>query len=162
MATNGTLCVRDLHPGFWSRVDILGPDDCWVWEGSRTDKGYGRFSVSHTKHMRAHRMAYKIVHGSIPVGKNINHSCDNKLCCNPVHLWVGSQTENMMDMRVKKRGKPPPVALGEDSSMSKLTEIDVVLIRKDTRTLARIASDYGVSFSLISAIKHRKAWSHVR
>lgn len=89
---------------FWSRVDIKGPDDCWEWKGSCYEFGHGQATLLGTgKQTRAHRIAYAWVNGEIPDGLQVHHTCDNPPCCNPEHLWVGTQADNMRDMANKNR-----------------------------------------------------------
>lgn len=88
---------------FWSRVDARNEDDCWNWTGT-TNKiiGYGRMSFMGTPYY-THRLAYILTQGSIPPGATVLHSCDNQLCCNPKHLRIGTQTENVADRNNKLR-----------------------------------------------------------
>jgi hypothetical protein len=90
---------------FWAKVDKRGPDECWPWMASFNTKGYGRFCVYDRHITRAHRVAWALHHGE-PVlpGTFICHSCDNRACCNPAHLWRGDNAANMLDMAQKGRG----------------------------------------------------------
>jgi hypothetical protein len=81
---------------FWNQVDRLHPHDCWNWTGHCNPvTGYGYFS--NRKYMSSHRMAYELTYGKIPEGMCILHSCDNPKCCNPAHLRVGTQQDNVDD-----------------------------------------------------------------
>ena len=70
---------------FWQKVDRRGPDDCWPWQGSQTNGGYGHFSVL-DKEVMAHRWAYEEEVGPIPDGLTLDHLCRTRLCVNFRHL----------------------------------------------------------------------------
>lgn len=83
----------------WDRVDRQGPDDCWLWRGELTYKGYGRFqSVIEGKRVRfnAHRTVYALLIGPIPEGLVLDHLCRNRSCCNPRHLQPVTNKENIL------------------------------------------------------------------
>jgi len=91
---------------FESKFTRLGEDECWEWEGSRNDRGYGtfRFGGMPGRTISAHRMSFLISHGFLPSGtkgKIICHSCDNKLCVNPAHLRLQTYGDNRADRRVE-------------------------------------------------------------
>lgn len=93
---------------FWARVDKSGGDDsCWPWTGCIGGFGYGSFAMDHVKY-NAHRLAWILMNGPIPKGDGYHgtcvcHRCDNPRCCNPGHMFLASQAENLRDMNAKGR-----------------------------------------------------------
>lgn len=79
-------------------------DSCWIWVGAFFKSGYGRFSFGKKK-VRAHRFSYELYIGKIPKGIYVLHRCDNPCCVNPLHLFLGTHLDNMMDMESKGRAK---------------------------------------------------------
>jgi len=96
-----TLKKSAVELRFWAKVNIKGPNDCWVWKAACTPSGYGVFGFDGTNAHRAHRVAWKITYGSIPEDMFVCHHCDNKKCVNPVHLFLGSNSINQLD-RIQK------------------------------------------------------------
>lgn len=90
---------------FWGRVDRSGgPLACWPWLGRTNDKGYGYTYVTPTKTIGAHRQALVYSGVEVPEGRKVLHAvCDNPICCNPAHLKVGTQADNIRDMDEKGR-----------------------------------------------------------
>lgn len=158
------------HPArFWRKVDKLGPDDCWEWQGWRQagpdGPRYGLISVGTPPHRRSkftHRIAYMLAHGEVPNDLQVCHTCDNMACCNPSHLFVGTHTDNMRDMRAKRRGFMPPWK-GEECPSAKLTAAQVREIRhKATHTTyVALAKEYGTWPQTIGRIVRREAWKVV-
>lgn len=79
-------------------------DECWVWGGAKDGAGYGIKWFKPNKVVGVHRLAYAWVHGPIPKGMSVMHTCDNPPCCNPNHLRLGTPHENALDMKAKRRG----------------------------------------------------------
>lgn len=99
--------VKPLAVRFWAKVAKTdNAADCWPWLGTRHGKGgYGsvKRGPAIAGNALAHRIAYTLTHGSIPVGLHVLHRCDNRLCCNPAHLFVGTNADNMRDRDAKGR-----------------------------------------------------------
>jgi len=142
---------------FWDKVRILGPDDCWNWLAS-VKSGYGHFTTGsrHGLSQSAHRTSYMLSKGPINDGLHVCHTCDNPLCVNPNHLFLGTPQENTQDMLSKQRS-----ARGEKNTKSKLKESDIVSIRSDLRSSKEIALEYGVKSLAINRIKRNIYWRHV-
>jgi hypothetical protein len=98
---------KSLEERFWSHVDRRGDDECWNWTGSTRGAvvTYGKFHPARKITTSAHIQAYRLVKGDVPQGQMVCHTCDNGLCCNPRHLFLGTNTDNQRDMRAKGRGK---------------------------------------------------------
>jgi len=87
---------------FWARVDISEDDECWEWKRGKFYDGYGQ--VKWNGHgTRAHRVAWELIYGPILEGLLVCHTCDNPPCCNPSHLFLGTQKDNIQDAIHKGR-----------------------------------------------------------
>ena len=90
---------------FWAKVQLGYDDDCWNWTACISHKGYGQFQVRKSRPGHAHRVAYCLSVRDVPATTLICHNCDNRLCCNPNHLFEGTPLSNMQDMIKKGRYK---------------------------------------------------------
>lgn len=129
---------------------------CWLWTGPKGSGGYGAFTIRNVD-QRAHRASYVLFKGPIPKGLHVLHRCDTPACVNPAHLRVGTVKENMAEREARKRRD----VKGEQIGTSKLTEADVIEIRKSTLGQKALAEKYGVAPSHIWVIRARKAWKHL-
>lgn len=158
------MSERDAAARFWMN---LGPRSaatgCREWTGHRHRQGYGILGVG-GKLKKAHRVAWEIAHGPIPVGLCVLHACDNPPCAEVEHLWLGTQAENIADMNAKGRQRSVQ-RFGSRNPMARLTKEHVLEIR-------RLRKEVGVTFvvlgkmfgvSPMTALRAAKgaSWSHV-
>jgi hypothetical protein len=138
---------------FLKYVDKSG--DCWIWTGTKVGNGYGHFRGRNGL-ILSHRFSYEQYIGPIPEGMNVLHSCDNPVCVNPQHLFLGTHTENMRDMW----GKGRKSHRGEKNSRAILTLKNVAEIRSMEGEFSRkeLSERYGVSRSTIGSIITNKSW----
>lgn len=95
---------KTIQERFWPKVKISESGKCWEWQASRLRSGYGMIgSGGRGRPLLAHRVAWEIANGAIPEGMVVCHKCDNPACCNPAHLFVGAQSDNVRDMISKGR-----------------------------------------------------------
>jgi hypothetical protein len=130
---------------------------CWNWTGVVSREGYGRTTIKGQWQSKTiHRLAWENANGPIPAGLLVCHRCDNRRCCNPDHLFLGTSQDNSDDMRSKGRS-----AYGERHPQARLTEAlaaEILISSEPNRTLAK---RYGVPEYLISNVRHGISWGHV-
>ena len=151
---------------FWENVAVRGRDECWLWMGALTAAGYGTIQWE-GKQWLAHRISYILAFGSIPEGDGYHgtcvcHRCDNRACCNPAHLFLGTQADNCADRDAKGRHR---CGRGERHGMAKLTWLEVQEIRYLSAQGVSgkiLANRYGVSAATVSEIINRKIWHKAR
>lgn len=151
-----------LEERFWKKVDKKSEEECWFWNASKNQHGYGligKKTDSGWKPIPAHRLSYKINCGEIETGNVVMHSCDNRSCVNPNHLSQGSYQENTQDMLEKGRDN---YAKGENAN-SKLKRKEVIDIKERSfeESFRSIAEEYDVSTSTIYDIKNNLTWTHI-
>jgi hypothetical protein len=178
----GRYCKRscrsaDQPARFWAKVNKNGPTPahapelgpCWLWTASTGGRESDQRGTAYWngKTVVASRVAWIVTHGEIPRGAGYHgtcvlHRCDNGLCCNPSHLFLGTNEDNMRDMVAKRRAAQHA---GVDNGRARLTEADVIAIRQARAngvTRSRLAAAYGVTPENIGAIANGKTWRHVR
>lgn len=138
----------------------LAEGGCIEWTGGTNAAGYGEIRADDRRKILTHRAAWELANGKpIPDGALVCHSCDNRLCCNADHLFLGTHADNSQDMVNKGRQ-----ARGERQASSVLTEADVALIhelRASGWTLAAIGERVGTSKQNASKICRGDRWKHV-
>lgn len=152
--------VCTLFERLMALIDVKKPNECWLWRGYVNHGGYGqlREGGGGSRMVLAHRVSWSLHNKKrVPTGKLILHSCDTPRCCNPKHLSPGTHRQNTAQMVARGRH-----VQGTAMLHSKLTANDVCAIRADTRVQRVIAAEYGVNQTVISGIRRRETWKHVK
>ena len=136
---------------FWSKVNTHKYDFtvCWEWLGGKGNSGYGIFRIG-DKTYTSSRASWIITRSTVPEGMHVCHTCDNPECVNPVHLFIGTPTENANDMVKKGRWKRPTI--GNDGAR---------FIRQELKrgvSIRKLATDFDVSPTAIHSVKIGKTW----
>ena len=143
---------------FWGCVDKKGPNGCWVWTWLVTGR-YGRYRRDGVPY-QSHRLSWEYHNRrSVPDGLWVLHHCDNPICVNPAHLFLGTHDDNVQDKVNKGRQ-----VRGSRQVMAKFTEEQVLDVRRklDQGVFLRVlAKEYGVGVDTIWNIKKRRTWKHI-
>lgn len=159
MNSNGQFEPLDPLEYLKSKIAVDPATGCWNWVGLKFDKGYGYFKCKAVQKtpLAASRASW-IIHRGHPGNLFVLHQCDNRACCNPDHLFLGTQKKNMEDCKAKGR-----MNRGEDRPQSKLTDDEVTQIRRmkaQGASYGALAERFNVSRSLcFYAVK--VGWQHV-
>ena len=157
---------RSLVRRFREKVTRGATDACWAWTGATKEKWHygvigagGKFGPI----LRANRVAWILQHGVVPDG-HVCHSCDNPMCTNPAHLFLGNDQINLDDMRRKGRGHVLPALPGEANPCVKYTETQVRELRAkvaEGRSIAAAAREVGIVAASAYPIAHGTSWGHL-
>lgn len=158
------------HDRFWRFVDKsigCGPKgDCWQWKGA-TAKGYGQvqYKPGHSPRTGAHRYSYRLRFGEITGGRLVCHRCDNPLCVNPDHLFLGSHADNSADCVAKARTcageMRSKLTRGSRNGRARISEADAMIIRASKLPQKQIAAKYAISESAVGHIQRGRTWKHL-
>jgi hypothetical protein len=136
---------------------------CWEWSAALDGKGYGVLRDG-AKLIRAHRASYQLHIGEIPKEMCVCHKCDNPLCCNPEHLFLGNAQDNINDKVAKGRAKGGSNK-GIANSKAKLSEPQVLFIRWlcnfGMMPQREIGEVFGVGIDAVQRIHQRITWGHI-
>ena len=151
---------KSIEERFWPKVNKNGTDGCWFWTASTNSSGYGQIGLGghDGPPVAAHRVSWEIHNGPIPEGNFygttlVCHHCDEPLCVNPDHLFLGTQFDNMRDASKKGRMKNPAAKLNDRSVGQIRSHLATGKVRQDV-----IAAMYGVCQQTISDISTRKTY----
>lgn len=167
------MSAKNTAESFWHRVHKGDPTACWEWGGAKTSSGYGNLAW-HGQQVQAHRVAYFLTHGGIGLATGFRHEgkaktyrrfvlhkCDNRSCCNPAHLFLGSMRANQLDAYQKGRKRQPK----SDHTNAKLTPDQVRDIRRrydnGLDLQVPLAKEFGVSQRVISLVVRRETYKDV-
>lgn len=158
------MSAKNTPDSFWGKVQKGDEGECWEWTGCTTSSGYGNL-VYQGKQVQAHRLAYMLTYGGISLDTKFRiegkakrykrfvlHKCDNRKCCNPSHLFLGSMRTNLLDAYKKGRKKQPT---GSNHSNAKLTMQQVNEIRTryaNGELQIPLAKEYNISQRAVSLI----------
>jgi len=145
-----------------NHVEKKDAGGCWEWTGSMQNSGYGYVIAKYEidKEMRrvgigAHRRSYELFVGDLIDGMVIAHTCDNKKCVNPIHLFQCTQKENLNDMFNKGRA-----SINEKHYKCKLSNEEIQEIKLSDLKVCKIARKYNISHSYVSQIRSGKRRKH--
>jgi hypothetical protein len=136
---------------------VVKTSGCWEWIGGRYPNGYGKF-FDGLRECSAHRFSYELFRSRVPEGMKVCHSCDNRPCVNPPHLWVGTQKENLVDMKIKGRAKFGHV------NYRKISPSDVLEIRRlynEGESNKKISEMFGICTQNLWKIVTGRTWKHI-
>lgn len=147
---------------FWAKVKSGEPTECWPWIAG-TSQGYGRIRMR-TLTLYSHRVAYYLHYGVDTRGQFVLHRCDNPPCCNPSHLFLGTQADNMQDM-VRKGRRPFRVIYKTPNDNARVTIGDVRDIRRryhNGESVNALASEYLIARQSVRRIAKGITWRYVQ
>lgn len=150
----GELRVNRQLRNLWDRVSIKEVDKCWLWLGHKDRYGYGRVTYKGRREQLITRVVWELINGNIPKGMCVCHRCDNPRCVNPKHLFLATHSENMKDMKEKKRGRGK-IMYGLENPKGKLSKEQVAEIRRRRANGERgvnLAEEFGVTPTAICSI----------
>lgn len=152
---------------FQSRIiegSIKKENGCWEWEKCIQGNGYGRIRIS-TFTYYAHRLSYAAFKGDVPETYDVCHTCDNRKCVNPNHLFVGTRKDNMQDCAHKHRTtKGRTFTYGEKIHGAKLKNSDIPIILhmlEEGAKVKEIASLYKICEGTVRQIRTGKSWREI-
>lgn len=163
----GEIMEKKHIDNLWSKIEVRDSNVCWEWRGARNKHGYGITTIRNKQHL-SHRIVWLHQHGVMNLSMKVLHRCDNPPCCNPSHLFLGTQSDNVYDMIAKGRRRNgisrTSAKKGEENYRAKVKNSDVEKIRelrKMETPLKEIARQFGIHVATVSDIVSRRTWKHI-
>lgn len=158
--------ARDAERRFWSKVDKRGPDECWPWTACTDKDGYGGLQIGSRSDgvrgkARAHRLSWCLANDrNIPSGLCVLHRCDNPICVNPRHLFLGTNVDNTADRTAKGRGWRPRGEAHPHASTSRYgARVIYRMATSGKWTQREIAAAFRIGQSQVSRIYSGQHWA---
>jgi hypothetical protein len=154
------MAQRKTFTDAWDLVDKTTNDQCWLWKGCKTNTGYGSMTVSQ-KSYSAHRIIYGLsfpntISMQAPKNKQLKefvlHKCDNRLCCNPNHLFLGNYDDNNKDAKQKNRSRAPRGSKHKKAKLTFEQANEVRKLAKNGMTYVQISKQFGLHANNVSRI----------
>lgn len=149
---------RPLSDRLWAKVEKT--DGCWLWTGAVAQFGHGKIiDWPSGKYKSTHRVSWELAHGPVPMGMQVCHRCDVPRCVRPDHLFLGTQADNLADMRSK--GRAP---VGDRNGQARLSDDDVRLIHAAVKAGERtrdIAVRFGIGKGHVLQVARATRWRHL-
>jgi hypothetical protein len=155
---------------FWDKVNIKSENECWEWTASCRSNGYGAFKTKEKTH-GSHRLSYELTHSIITDDKlKVCHTCDNRKCVNPSHLFLGTQKDNMQDCKAKGRlvidegkkfqkGNIPPNRQFDVALVTKIYNIiSLRRTNKEKLDLKSLSIEYNIPYTTIRDISANRSY----
>lgn len=145
--------IEDVEQRFWAKVDRSGGENaCWEWQGSRV-LGYGQI-MHEGKLYTTHRLAYLLTRGRIDKGLHVLHHCDNKACCNPKHLHLGTPKDNAREAALRKRHPRQQLSMTDAFRVLSRYAIDEV-------PRSQIAKEFGCSVTVVRNVTNGESFPDI-
>lgn len=156
--SNNRHTAANFAARFWRKVRKAGPGECWAWTGSKLPNGRGqvhlRWEGKNNVRRFAYVVAWELTHGPVADGVRVCHRCDNPNCCNPSHLFLGTQAENIRDCALKGRRN----AFGQQKlQIPQVREIRALAALGMRHT--DLAANFGIARNTVSQIVARVSWA---
>ena len=172
--TKTVILTPQLREHFYRRVSVE-KTGCWHWTGGKRSRdNYGAMHVGGNNQMLAHRVSWLIYNGHIPDGLHVCHTCDNPICVNPNHLFLGDDAVNMGDCRAKgrtatgdsngMRKHPESTPKGSRNGSSRLNELQVlemIQLFKQGMPTPELGHRFGVAQATAQDIISGRGWKHI-
>lgn len=149
---------------FFNKIEKT--NTCWLWTGGNRDNGrYGSIKYNGKKE-DAHRVSYKLHKGNIPEGMFVCHTCDNKKCVNPDHLFLGTPRDNVVDAVVKgiivvptgRRFENGNLPKGASVTREQAELIRQAIVNRGTKSLKLLAEELDVKYQTVRDISCGKTY----